>query len=301
MLDERQKQAEMDCEIAFRKEEHVAISSESDADATPSMDDNIVKEPKEQQQDDGSSSSNNNNNNNNFTPIAPKPPITNNNDGPQTLRSGRWTPDEKCLFLYGLRMFGKGRWKKMSCFLPHRSLVQIKSHAQKVLKRQQTGENIFRRLEDNYHEIDNLVVQAARQRDALRLAGIDVNNNNNSTTSKITKITTTKSSSSVAAAAAAAAITSSITGKCTNKQHNELKSTSAASPKKIEQRQCETIQTQTQVQEVQENIISESINNNSSSSNAVDPEYQTSDGSVLAAAVLCQLSSIGGAWMGPRR
>ena len=297
MLDERQKQAEMDCETAFRKEEHVAISSESDADATPSMDDNIVKEPKEQQQDDGSSSSNNNNNNNNFTPIAPKPPITNNNDGPQTLRSGRWTPDEKCLFLYGLRMFGKGRWKKMSCFLPHRSLVQIKSHAQKVLKRQQTGENIFRRLEDNYHEIDNLVVQAARQRDALRLAGIDVNNNNNSTTSKITKITTTKSSSSVAAAAA---ITSSITGKCTNKQQNELKSTSVASPKKIEQRQCETIQTQTQVQEVQENIISESINNNSSS-NAVDPEYQTSDGSVLAAAVLCQLSSIGGAWMGPRR
>jgi hypothetical protein len=299
MLDERQKQAEMDCETAFRKEEHVAISSESDADATPSMDDNIVKEPKEQQQDDGSSSSNNNNNNNNFTPIAPKPPITNNNDGPQTLRSGRWTPDEKCLFLYGLRMFGKGRWKKMSCFLPHRSLVQIKSHAQKVLKRQQTGENIFRRLEDNYHEIDNLVVQAARQRDALRLAGIDVNNNNNnSTTSKITKITTTKSSSPVAAAAA---ITNSITGKCTNKPQNELKSTSVASPKKIEQRQCETIQTQTQVQEVQENIISDSINNNNNSSNAVDPEYQTSDGSVLAAAVLCQLSSIGGAWMGPRR
>ena len=65
MLDERQKQAEMDCETAFRKEEHVAISSESDADATPSMDDNTVKEPKEQQQDDGSSSSNNNNNNNN--------------------------------------------------------------------------------------------------------------------------------------------------------------------------------------------------------------------------------------------
>jgi hypothetical protein len=296
MFDERQKQAEMDCETTFRKEEeHVAISSESDADATPSLDDNIVKEPKEQQQDDGSSSSNNhNNNNNNFTPIAPKPPITNNNDGPQALRSGRWTPDEKCLFLYGLRMFGKGRWKKMSCFLPHRSLVQIKSHAQKVLKRQQAGENIFRRLEDNYHEIDNLVVQAARRRDALRLAGIDVNNNT-TTTTKITKITTTKSSSSVAVAAAAS--TGSITGKCTNMQQNELKSTSAASPKKKQQRQCETIQTQ--VQEAQEIIISEPVNNNNN--NAVDPEYQTSDGSVLAAAALCQLSSIGGAWMGPKR
>ena len=37
-----------------------------------------------------------------------------------TQRSGRWTPDEKILFLYGLKRFGKGRWKKMSVFLPHR-------------------------------------------------------------------------------------------------------------------------------------------------------------------------------------
>ena len=58
---------------------------------------------------------------------------------------------------------------------PRRSLVQIKSHAQKVLKRLDAGENIFRRLEENYREIDNLVVQAARQRDALREAGINVN------------------------------------------------------------------------------------------------------------------------------
>merc|ERR1712238_536460 len=70
---------------------------------------------------------------------------------------------------------GKGRWKKMSCFLPYRSLVQIKSHAQKVLKHQQAGENIFRRLEENYQEIDNLVVQAARQRDTLRRAGMIIN------------------------------------------------------------------------------------------------------------------------------
>jgi hypothetical protein len=35
-------------------------------------------------------------------------------------RSGRWTPDEKILFLYGLKRFGKGRWKKMSIYLPHR-------------------------------------------------------------------------------------------------------------------------------------------------------------------------------------
>jgi hypothetical protein len=35
-------------------------------------------------------------------------------------RAGRWTPDEKILFLYGLKRFGKGRWKKMSVYLPHR-------------------------------------------------------------------------------------------------------------------------------------------------------------------------------------
>ena len=37
-----------------------------------------------------------------------------------THRTGRWTPDEKILFLYGLKRFGKGRWKKMSIYLPHR-------------------------------------------------------------------------------------------------------------------------------------------------------------------------------------
>jgi hypothetical protein len=46
------------------------------------------------------------------TPIAPS-------SGPLQ-RSGRWTPDEKILFLYGLKRFGKGRWKKMSIYLPHR-------------------------------------------------------------------------------------------------------------------------------------------------------------------------------------
>ena len=35
-------------------------------------------------------------------------------------RVGRWSLDEKILFLYGLRKFGKGRWKKMSMYLPDR-------------------------------------------------------------------------------------------------------------------------------------------------------------------------------------
>ncbi|KAL7576305.1 hypothetical protein ACA910_018126 [Epithemia clementina (nom. ined.)] len=72
-------------------------------------------------------------------------------------KSGRWSMDEKILFLYGLRRFGKGRWKKISIYLPDRSLVQIKSHAQKVLKRLESGENVFRRLHENVGRTDTLV------------------------------------------------------------------------------------------------------------------------------------------------
>lgn len=100
-------------------------------------------------------------------PRSPTAPVS----GPSQ-RTGRWTPDEKLLFLYGLKRFGKGRWKKMSVYLPNRSLVQIKSHAQKVLKRLEAGENVFRKLEESYHIIDSLVVQAARQHEALSHASI---------------------------------------------------------------------------------------------------------------------------------
>ncbi len=47
------------------------------------------------------------------SPASPQPHGT-------VQRTGRWTPDEKILFLYGLKRFGKGRWKKMSVYLPHR-------------------------------------------------------------------------------------------------------------------------------------------------------------------------------------
>jgi hypothetical protein len=40
-----------------------------------------------------------------------------------------------------------------------RSLVQIKSHAQKVLKRIESGENVFRRLEENSLRTDALVAE----------------------------------------------------------------------------------------------------------------------------------------------
>lgn len=35
-------------------------------------------------------------------------------------KTGRWSLDEKILFLYGLRKFGKGRWKKISQYVPNR-------------------------------------------------------------------------------------------------------------------------------------------------------------------------------------
>jgi hypothetical protein len=43
------------------------------------------------------------------------------------------------------------------------SLVQIKSHAQKVLKRLDVGENVFRRLEDNSQRLESLVVNIHEQ------------------------------------------------------------------------------------------------------------------------------------------
>jgi hypothetical protein len=35
-------------------------------------------------------------------------------------KTGRWSLDEKLLFLYGLKKFGKGKWKKISAYLPDR-------------------------------------------------------------------------------------------------------------------------------------------------------------------------------------
>jgi Myb-like DNA-binding domain len=40
-------------------------------------------------------------------------------------RVGRWTLDEKILFLYGLQKFGKGQWKKISAYVPGRWVVRL--------------------------------------------------------------------------------------------------------------------------------------------------------------------------------
>ena len=38
----------------------------------------------------------------------------------QPARAGRWSLDEKILFLFGLQKFGKGHWKKISMYVPDR-------------------------------------------------------------------------------------------------------------------------------------------------------------------------------------
>eukprot|EP00592_Proboscia_alata_P000526 CAMPEP_0194374534 /NCGR_PEP_ID=MMETSP0174-20130528/22955_1 /TAXON_ID=216777 /ORGANISM="Proboscia alata, Strain PI-D3" /LENGTH=614 /DNA_ID=CAMNT_0039154161 /DNA_START=121 /DNA_END=1965 /DNA_ORIENTATION=+ len=57
--------------------------------------------------------------------------------------TGRWTADEHRLFLHGLELHGKG-WKKIACLIKSRTVVQIRTHAQKyfqkLAKARQNGE-----------------------------------------------------------------------------------------------------------------------------------------------------------------
>jgi hypothetical protein len=66
------------------------------------------------------------------------------------------------------RIFGSLFSHSLLRLLDRRSLVQIKSHAQKVLKRVEAGENVFRRLEENYSTVislvDTLFGKAGKQR-----------------------------------------------------------------------------------------------------------------------------------------
>lgn len=50
------------------------------------------------------------------------------------VRTGRWSADEQRLFLEGLMRFGKD-WKAMVPLIKTRTLVQIRTHAQKMFKR----------------------------------------------------------------------------------------------------------------------------------------------------------------------
>ncbi|KAL3664990.1 hypothetical protein V7S43_010164 [Phytophthora oleae] len=61
--------------------------------------------------------------------------VRTNADTPRSTQVGRWTKREHELFLEGLQRFGKS-WKKISSLVHTRTLVQIRTHAQKYLQKQ---------------------------------------------------------------------------------------------------------------------------------------------------------------------
>ncbi|KAL3903993.1 MAG: hypothetical protein SGILL_010237, partial [Bacillariaceae sp.] len=65
------------------------------------------------------------------------------NQGAQGENTGRWTAEEHRLFLQGLELHGKG-WKKIAGLIKSRTVVQIRTHAQKyfqkLAKAKQNGE-----------------------------------------------------------------------------------------------------------------------------------------------------------------
>jgi len=77
------------------------------------------------------------------------------NEEEGSYNTGRWGGSEKRLFLEGLRQYGKGRWKQIGKVVKTRSLVQIKSHGQKVLKKLETGEDIFAELDRENNEMNH--------------------------------------------------------------------------------------------------------------------------------------------------
>eukprot|EP00529_Nitzschia_sp_RCC80_P012677 CAMPEP_0113456582 /NCGR_PEP_ID=MMETSP0014_2-20120614/8962_1 /TAXON_ID=2857 /ORGANISM="Nitzschia sp." /LENGTH=591 /DNA_ID=CAMNT_0000348041 /DNA_START=190 /DNA_END=1965 /DNA_ORIENTATION=- /assembly_acc=CAM_ASM_000159 len=88
-------------------------------------------------------------------------------DGPNShqgtqYKTGRWTVEEKIIFLHLLRRFGRGKWKNYQPYLPFRSIVQIKSHAQKVLKRQAKGDDIYLQLDEVQLTVEQLMEHVRR-------------------------------------------------------------------------------------------------------------------------------------------
>merc|ERR1719506_1236701 len=70
---------------------------------------------------------------------------TNGNVGSSGENTGRWTAEEHNLFLQGLELHGKG-WKKIAGLIKSRTVVQIRTHAQKyfqkLAKAKQNGEDV---------------------------------------------------------------------------------------------------------------------------------------------------------------
>jgi SHAQKYF class myb-like DNA-binding protein len=73
---------------------------------------------------------------------------------PQTTPTGRWTCEEHVLFLKGLEMHGKG-WKKIAKLIKTRTVVQIRTHAQKYFQK-------LAKAKKNGHHGDLLGMEGSR-------------------------------------------------------------------------------------------------------------------------------------------
>uniref|UniRef100_A0A7S2R756 HTH myb-type domain-containing protein n=1 Tax=Eucampia antarctica TaxID=49252 RepID=A0A7S2R756_9STRA len=83
-----------------------------------------------------------------------------NSQGSQGENTGRWTAEEHRLFLQGLEQHGKG-WKKIASLIKSRTVVQIRTHAQKyfqkLAKARQTGDDIDINMEGRGISIGNVI------------------------------------------------------------------------------------------------------------------------------------------------
>lgn len=77
------------------------------------------------------------------------------------IKIGRWERWEKRAFLEGLRKYGQGKWKKISDLIPTRTPVQVKTHAQQILRKIASGETtVFELLESDDSTVTSLTSEA---------------------------------------------------------------------------------------------------------------------------------------------
>lgn len=80
-------------------------------------------------------------------------------EAPKTTQRGRWTQEEHEKFLEGLEALGKD-WKRISELMGNRTVIQVRSHAQKHFVKQQQRTNYLPK-EDSRPESE-IVPQAAQ-------------------------------------------------------------------------------------------------------------------------------------------
>ncbi|CAN0430145.1 unnamed protein product, partial [Hapterophycus canaliculatus] len=53
---------------------------------------------------------------------------------------GRWTSEEHAAFLHGLRLFQRDNWAAVASVVPTRTVLQVRTHAQKYFNKVDKGE-----------------------------------------------------------------------------------------------------------------------------------------------------------------